>query len=135
MRIRAQIASTLRALAAEAPLEMVVSGNCMEPCLAGGDRIRVSAQRFYLPGDIVAFRREDSRLLVHRVLGYTLSHRGLRLMAKGDRLSREDEPVALNGVLGRVVARRGQALDSSMSTRLSSLSKFLRVFVRRSIRP
>ena len=89
----------------------------------------------YLPGDIVAFRREDDRLLVHRVLGYTLSGHGLRILTKGDRLSREDEPVTLQSIVGRVVSRRGRPLRHAAPQRWHSLLGYFRVLLRRSLAP
>lgn len=122
-------------MAGDEPLELVVAGHCMSPALECGDRIRVARKRAYLPGDVVAFRRGDDRLLVHRVLGYTLSRQGLRLVAKGDHLAREDEPVLLASVVGRVVASRGIALRTPLSLRAGSLLRFLGALARRSIRP
>jgi hypothetical protein len=107
----------------------------MIPCLESGARVQVTSQALYLPGDIVAFRRDDDRLLVHRVLGYTLTRRGLRLLAKGDRLAREDEPVPLGAVVGRVVASQGLPYRVSWRQRWDSSLRFLGTVLKRSIRP
>jgi len=136
VRLGAQTASSLRSLAQDEPIELVVSGPCMTPYLEDGDRVQVSHRRVYKPGDIVAFRRqEDERLLVHRVLGYTLSLDGLKLLAKGDRISREDEPVDLHAVVGRVVSRGGRLIEHSTPERWRSLLGYLRVLLRRSVAP
>lgn len=136
MNLTAQTASALRALAAEAPIDLFVSGTCMSPYLRSGDRIRVTPAPFYWPGDVVAFHRDDDRLLVHRVLGYTLGRDGVRLLAKGDGLSREDEPVPLERVIGRVLdsPRHRPSLTFSRE-RWRSLAAYLRVLVRRSLAP
>lgn len=135
MKIQAQMASALRAMAKEEPIDLIVAGDCMSPRLQGGDRIGVTPRRIYLPGDIVAFRRSDDRLLVHRVLGYTFSSRGFRLLAKGDRLAREDDPIQLGSVVGRVISHHGRPLEHSMPERGRSVLGFLRTILRRSVAP
>ena len=50
----------LRGLAREGPVEVVVRGGCMAPRIADGERVRVAAARFYLPGDVVVFRAAGS---------------------------------------------------------------------------
>jgi hypothetical protein len=121
-------------MAGEEPLELQVSGHCMGPFLESGGRVRVLRRALYLPGDVVAFRRSDDRLLIHRVLGYTLSRHGLRLLAKGDRLAREDEPVPLSSIVGRVVTSQGRPWRAPWRQRGASILAFVRTLVRRSIR-
>ncbi|MDH3404971.1 MAG: S26 family signal peptidase [Acidobacteriota bacterium] len=135
MRIDARTAAILRDIAAHEPVSMIVAGGCMRPCLETGDRIRVRGGRIYWPGDVVAFHREDGRLLVHRVLGYFPGRRGWSIVAKGDGLSREDEPVARRAVIGRVVDHRGRPAAVGASRRCRSLLQLLRVALRRSLGP
>jgi hypothetical protein len=134
MRVDLQTAALLRDIAAVEPLSLVVSGDCMEPLLESGDRIRVRARRVYWPGDVVAFRRADGRLLVHRVLGYAPGLHGWSVFAKGDNLSREDEPVARDAVIGRLIDRGGRATHVGSARRWRSMLEFLRMLLRRSLR-
>lgn len=134
MSISLQTTAVLRELAASEPVSLTVNGSCMRPTLADGDRIRVRSTRCYLPGDLLAFRRSDGRLLVHRLLGYTIGRRGLRILASGDRLSREDEPVALTQVVGRVIAIGHHRTSVQWVARLRAVLDYLRVTLRRSVR-
>lgn len=123
----------LRDIAAAETLNLVVSGDCMRPLLESGDRIRVRGGRIYWPGDVVAFRRADGRLLVHRILGYAPSRSGWSVFAKGDHLSREDEPVARDAVIGRVVDGGGRPIEIGAARRWRSTLEFLRILLRRSL--
>ncbi len=133
MRINARTAALLRDIAASETLSLVVSGDCMRPLLESGDRIRVRGRRLYWPGDVVAFRRADGRILVHRVLGYVPGRHGGSVFAKGDHLSREDEPVTRDAVIGRLVESGGRATDVSWARRSRSVLEFLRILLRRSL--
>jgi hypothetical protein len=116
----------LQALAREAPVEVVVRGDCMLPLLAEGDRVSVVAARLYWPGDVLVFRAPDGRLLAHRLLGYRPWTGGLALVTRGDACVVHDAPVPLAAVLGRVEgARPGAAL------RLRSFLRFLALVFRR----
>ncbi len=133
--MEARTAAALRALASWEPLDLIVGGDCMSPLIRSGERVRVLGARVYLPGDIIAFRRRDGRLLVHRVLGYTWHRtRGLEVMAKGDHLSREDDPVGLDSVLGRVVDCENGELATPARQRCRSAVEYLRTILRRSAR-
>lgn len=133
MTSHARATAALRAFAATEPVELTVAGHCMEPLIPHGARITIR-RRAYLPGDVVAFRRADGRLLVHRVLGFYVGRRGATVVAQGDRLSREDEPVPLDRVLGRVLACDGRPLAVTTAQRLRSARRFARALLRRSAR-
>ncbi len=106
----------------------------MEPVLRDGDRVTVSRRRRYAPGDIVAFQRAGGELVAHRVLGYCPTRSGWKLMARGDRLSREDEPVTLDRVVGQVVATTAGALDKpGPQLRLLCSFELLRRLARRAL--
>ena len=133
MRINTRTAALLRDIAAAETLSLVVSGDCMRPLLESGDLIRVRGGRIYWPGDVVAFRRADGCLLVHRILGCAPSRRGWSVFAKGDNLSREDEPVARDAVIGRVIDRGGRPTEVGVLRRSRSILEFLRILLRRSV--
>lgn len=119
----------LRALVREAPVELVVRGRCMVPRLEDGDRIAVRPRRLYWPGDVVAFRSLGGPLLVHRLLGPIRRGGAWRLLAQGDALSRPDEPVTWDQVLGRVGGAAAGPL-TSWRDRVHAVSRYLRHLAR-----
>ncbi len=125
----------LRDIAGNEELTIFVSGPCMDPVLPDGSRIHVRRKRWYWPGDVVAFRRSDGRLLVHRTLGYAVGRRGLALLAKGDRLAREDEPVSLTHIVGRVVGGdcRREAFEVPLAVRIRCIFRYIRTLLRCSL--
>jgi hypothetical protein len=127
----------VRALAAEAPVEATVRGGSMAPLLKDGDRVAIARARLYLPGDVVAFRAGDGRIVVHRLLGYRL-HRGrLACVARGDAAAVSDPPFPLDLVLGRVsrvVSHPGPAPLVSLAARFAAVALYLRLAARRLLR-
>lgn len=101
--LRPDLFEALRDLAREGPVEVTVRGSCMAPRFADGERVRVAAARFYLPGDIVAFQAGDGRLRLHRLLGYRPGGTGIALITRGDGCPCHDGAVPLRRLLGRVV--------------------------------
>jgi peptidase S24-like protein len=126
--------TAVRALAAEGPVAATVRGASMAPLLADGDRVAIARARVYLPGDVVAFRTEgpgESRLVVHRLLGYRLHHGRLACVTQGDAAPLPDPPVALAHLLGRVVAHPGSAPLVPPRARWAALAVYLRLAARR----
>jgi hypothetical protein len=115
----AAVTRTLRDLALAGPVALRIRGSSMLPRLREGDRVELRARRFYLPGDIVAFRGLDGRLLVHRVVGFRLRHGRVELVAKGDAAARSDAPIPLSSVIGRAANVR-----VNWRERASALSAF-----------
>lgn len=105
MRSRRQerVASALYDLAAEEPVSVVVRGHSMTPLIEDGVRVDISRGTRYLPGDVIAFRREDDQLSVHRVLGLRPSRHGWRFVTRGDAARALDPPLERERILGRVV--------------------------------
>jgi hypothetical protein len=119
----------LRDLTGEGPLELLVRGGCMDPRLRDGDRIVVAPQRIYWPGDVVAFRSLSGPLFVHRLLGPLRRAGTWWVLAQGDALSRPDEPVTWDQVLGRV--RGGaQGPATTWPDRLGAGLRYLRHLAR-----
>lgn len=117
--------AAVRDLAAQAPVEATVRGGSMAPLLKDGDRVAIARARLYLPGDVVAFRAGDGRLVVHRLLGYRL-HRGrLAGVAQGDAAPLPDPPFPLEALLGRVVSHAGPAPLSPWSARWTATTAYL----------
>lgn len=98
-----RVAQALRQLADEEPVCVVVRGDSMLPLLEDGDRVEIVARARYLPGDIVAFRRADQRLCVHRLLGFRPTRGGWRMVTRGDAARALDPPLEPEQVLGRIV--------------------------------
>ena len=116
---RPAVAAALGELAREGPLAAVVRGGSMAPPFADGERVEIAPARWAWPGDVVAFRAADGRIVVHRVLGFRLHGGRLALVTRGDAAPRPDPPVAPDCLLGRVRARVGVAL------RLRSAGSFI----------
>lgn len=121
----------VRDLAAKAPVDATVRGGSMAPLFKDGDRVRIARARLYLPGDVVAFRADDGRIVAHRLLGYRLHHGRLAGVTRGDAVSQPDPPVPFGQLLGRVISHsRGQEKNGSVplvpwSARLGAVAAFV----------
>jgi len=100
--VSATVARALRELAAETPLSLRVSGDCMAPLLESGAMIQVIRQRVYWPGDPVVVHALDGRLLVHRLLGCYSKGRGWRWLTQADNALRPDAAVPGERLIGKV---------------------------------
>jgi signal peptidase I len=126
--------AAVRDLAAEAPVDATVRGGSMAPLFKDGDRVRIARARLYLPGDVVAFRADDGRIVAHRLLGYRLHHGRLAGVTRGDAVSQPDPPVPFGQLLGRVVSHPGHAPLVPWGARRGAAAAFLRLVVRRILR-
>lgn len=100
--VSATVARMLRELAAETPVCVRVSGECMAPLLESGAMIQVVRQRVYWPGDPLVVHAADGRLLVHRLLGGYSKGRGWRWLTQADNARRPDAAVPGERLIGRV---------------------------------
>jgi len=119
--------SALRRLAAVRPVPIRVVGSCMTPLLADGDVVAVEPARYYLPGDVIAFRQPHTgRLLVHRVLGYRRVDSGWALLARGDDCNTHDGWIFPEQVIGKARYRDGVAdpLTISPADRVRALGRW-----------
>lgn len=107
--VSTRIANALRELAAEMPVSLRVSGECMAPLLESGALIQVARQPFYWPGDLMVVQAPDGHLLVHRLLGYYSKGRGWRCLTQADNATQPDSALPLTHVVGRVVGSDGHA--------------------------
>lgn len=73
----------------------------MTPWLTDGERVEVERRRLYWPGDVVAFQDRRGRRVVHRVIGWRLSRKGLRILTQADVAPRADASVPLRLVIGK----------------------------------
>lgn len=102
---RAAVAQMLRESGAESEpgfFHVVVRGHCMAPLLLDGQRVRVRARSWALPGDVVAFERAagDAGLAVHRLLGLRLSRTGLVFITQPDNEAAPDPVFGLHRLVG-----------------------------------
>ncbi len=117
----------LRSLVGQSPLRFRIHGNCMDPWLGSGSRVKVAPRRLYWPGDILAFQAPDGRLLAHRLIGYswTVDHGrpALCYVTQADQARGIDPPLAPERILGRV-ASRSQTQDVPWRHRLRACHRF-----------
>lgn len=118
----------LRQLAETAPLRLIVRGSCMAPRWQDGERVLIDRRRRYWPGDVVAFRTTDGRLLLHRLLGYRLERGRVALVTRGDGCPCHDAPVPCDSILGRTLE------PVPVAARLRALASYLRLALRRLLR-
>jgi len=98
-------------LGAGTAVRLRVGGHCMTPCIRGGDVVTLEPLAGRRPGlgQILAFETSDSRLLIHRVVGW---QRAGEVLTRGDVSRRGDAPLPTEAVLGTVtrVERSGRAV-------------------------
>lgn len=102
---RAAVAQMLREPGADGEggfFHVVVRGHCMSPLLRDGERVRVRAGAWALPGDVVAFERAagDTGLALHRLLGVRLSRTGLVFITQADNEVAPDPAFAFERLVG-----------------------------------
>ncbi len=102
MDVSAVVAQALRELAAESPVRLRISGNCMAPLLESGAMIEVIRQNFYWPGDPVVVYAVDGRLLGHRLLGFYPWSRRLKWLTQADNARWPDAAVPMDRIIGRI---------------------------------
>lgn len=114
----AQLATLLRAsLRLGKPTTLVIASSSMAPLLRAGDEVTLLPARpaELKAGDIVTVET-GSHLLTHRYWGRIPSESGHRLLTKGDRPWRGDEPWPETRLVGLVVARRRRSRTLSLQT-------------------
>ncbi len=135
MAVDDTLLARLRLLATDGPVNLKVTGASMAPLLRSGDRVRVRAHRRYWPGDIVAFRDWDGRLVIHRLLGYRWRAGDIELIARGDASPRADVPIPLARVIGRLQTGRKETVTAiPLHHRLHALFGFAGLVVKRLLR-
>jgi hypothetical protein len=113
------------ALADGEELVLQVAGKCMEPAVSHQASVRLERPKFFIPGDVVAFHcPNQSRLLVHRFLGYVWRRGAIKLMTMPDRGSGIDPLVDASAVLGRVIAQDGRAYRITGIARLEAIGRY-----------
>jgi hypothetical protein len=75
----------------------------MSPCLVDGSLVRIAAARRLLPGDILAYRDGNGRMVLHRLIGYYRRQGHWRLLLQADSAMRPDPGIAGERVLGKAI--------------------------------
>ena len=123
-----QVVRALRELAAEAPVNLRVNGDCMTPLLESGVMIQVIRQRFYWPGDPLVIHAADGRLLGHRLLGFYPWARRLRWLTQADNARWPDAAVPAERIIGKICG--GQCAPTLVRVPLAHRAKaILRFFL------
>jgi len=118
-------------------LRVTVTGDCMRPALAPGDRVRLVSREQRPPrvGDVVLARHPDG-LRLHRLVWGPPLTRGGAWRTKADRAALLDPRLRPDGVLGTVVAVEGRAgALRRPGQALTSLAGALWARVRTVVRP
>jgi len=90
----------------------------MTPGIPPGATVWVAPRRVYLPGDVLAFRGRDGKLLLHRLIGWRPWQGRLHLVTRADAGDRPDPPLPPERVLGRA------AVSVSWKQRLRAMAAF-----------
>ena len=110
-----------------------VTGTSMLPAVRPGDVLTVRRDQGFdaRPGEIALFGR-DGRLWAHRVVSVSRAAGGPIWITRGDALERDDPPVSLHEMLGRVVSieRGGERIEPR--NRRTPYERLLSALLRRS---
>ncbi len=105
-------------------------GISMAPFIRDGDLITVTPafrpdlDRLKL-GDLILFRTEHDRWLVHRVVRRTVDGKREKVITKGDSLLQADKPIDLEQVWGRVTVVERSELSRRYELEKPSVSKLI----------
>ena len=80
------------------------NGASMQPILKSGDSVTLIKANEYKNGDVVLFRKEDGKFILHRIIRI----RGNEVLTQGDSLSSIDEPIDKSKILGKAIAFIGE---------------------------
>ncbi len=120
-------------------VRLTVTGRCMEPALAHGDKVHLvsAARRRPRLGDVVLARQKEGLRLHRLVFGPPLAPAGARWRTKADRGHALDAPLAAEDVLASIVSVEGRpgARPRRTLVALAALARALAVRVGRAARP
>ncbi len=123
----------LRDCLAEFPhVRLTVTGRCMEPALADGDKVRLvsAARRRPRVGDVVLARQKEGLRLHRLVFGPPLAPSGMRWRTRADRGLLLDPPLLAGDVLASIVSVEGRP-DARPRRTLRALVSLARAVVAR----
>ena len=120
----------LKTFAHEGPLTVVVNGDCMQETIPGGSRLRLESRPGYWPGDVIAFKRGDGKIVSHRFLGYVPGRSGWRVVTCAENTRRVDAPVLVQEVLGKVILVDGQSFHPAIRHRARAVTRYFAAVIR-----
>ena len=109
----------LREIASD-ELQLTVQGDCMTPSLGNGERIEITGARFYWPGDILVYRDQYGRLLVHRLLGYYRRNGAWKYLIQADNARGADMGAVRSQIIGKVVSTKPR-----LNNRIAAIWRYL----------
>lgn len=80
--------------------QTIVLTGSMEPAIKAGDLLVIKEKKEYKTGDIITYKWGDS-YVTHRIMEIN----GEEIIAKGDSNNKEDDPIPVSYVEGKVVLR------------------------------
>ncbi|MCA9582478.1 MAG: hypothetical protein KC416_11835 [Myxococcales bacterium] len=128
-RLRPKIVRMLTDLAREEPVALGVSGRCMEPAIESGSVVSIEGQTVYFPGDVVAVRLPDGRVVLHRFLGYRPLGARLGVVTCADNARIPDAAAPASSVIGKVKGSRPTPRERAAAA--SSYALFAAAYLRR----
>ena len=114
----------LKTFVQEGPLTVVVNGDCMQRTIPGGSRLRLENRRRYWPGDVIAFKRGDGKIVSHRLLGYAPGRTGWLVITRAENARQVDVPVFVREVLGKVTHVDDELFQPAMKDRARAVTQY-----------
>ena len=120
----------LKTFAREGPLTVAVDGDCMQGTMPCGSVLRLESERKYWPGDVIAFKRKDGKIVCHRLLGYVPGRNGWCVITRAENSVQVDKPVLLSSVLGKVTLIDDEPFHPELKTRARSVLQYFAAVIR-----
>ena len=114
----------LKSFAQEGPVTVVVDGDCMQQTIPSGARLLLEFKRNYWPGDVIAFKRNDDKIVCHRLLGYAPGRNGWRVITRAENTDQVDVPVNVGHVLGKVISVDDEPFQPQLKTRFRAAANY-----------
>jgi len=94
--------AAIRSVAAERPVRVRITGNCMAPHLRDSACVWVQSKRWYWPGDVLVTRSRFGGLVAHRLIGTYRRHGASRWLTQADSAPRPDCAVTAAEIVGKI---------------------------------
>ena len=120
----------LKKFVQEGPLTVIVDGECMQRTIPEGSRLRLESKRKYWPGDVVAFKRGDGKIVCHRFLGFFPGRSGWSVITRAENSKRADKPAYVRYVLGKVAGVDDELFSAGMKDRAMALMHYFPAIMR-----
>ena len=120
----------LKSFAQEGPVTVVVDGDCMQQTIPCGSRLCLEIRRKYWPGDVIAFKRNDDKIVCHRLLGYAPGRNGWHVITRAESTVQVDVPVYVSHVLGRVTSVDDKPFHPELMTRFRAVANYFSAVAR-----